>query len=132
MLGDKKTYEIGFLLRDPDAEKEVLSLIFQHRGSVINKSQIKAIKLAYPVKKATSAYFGYVQFELLPENLEKLTHSLRLNQSIIRFIAITWLPVKKVSERKLRSKKISRIEAVPKSSLTNEILEEKLAALESE
>lgn len=134
MLGDSKTYEIAFLLKDPEAEKAVSDLISQYSGNIANKSQTRSIKLSYPIKKAASAYFGYIQFELLPENLEKLSQALRLNQSVLRFLAVEWSPAKKVFERKSGGRKSfpRPAEAAPKTVLTNEVLEEKLAALEGD
>lgn len=126
----KKLYEIAYILIDPATENAIADLLSQYKAVISYKSSPADIKLAYPIKKHSSAFFGYAQFELEPENVQKVKESIRLNQSILRFLIIVKLKVKKAvsSGKKPEIRKYVKIEAAPapKSVLTNEALEEKL------
>jgi len=82
MQNDFKSYEIAFLIKDPEEESAITGLINRYKGNIFQKSSLKEMKLAYPIKKHLSAYFGYVQFELLPADVDKLSQSLKLNPAI--------------------------------------------------
>ncbi len=123
MPSDFKSYEISFLLKHPEGEKAVIDLIDQHKGRVFQKGSLSEIKLAYPIKKHASAYFGYIQFELRPDQIEKISQSLKLNPLVLRHLTITPPLIKK--ERKAESKEYVKPVAPPQV-LTNEALEEKL------
>ena len=119
-------YELAFLLKDPAAEKVVLDLLAQHKASVTNQSQVNSIKLAYPIKKHVSAYFGYVNFEADPADIKELSGILRLNPEVLRFLVIASPVLKKEEGEKAEGKKSAKAEAAGKSVLTNEALEEQL------
>lgn len=125
MLSDPKFYEIAFLVKNPEEEKTVIDLINQYKGKVIQKSPLKELKLAYPIKKHITAYFGCVQFELLPADIEKVSQSLKLNSQILRYLAIT-PPIMKQEKRIMGVKEHIKPPAVSQPVLTNEALEEKL------
>lgn len=125
MLSNPKFYEIAFLIKNPEEEKTVADLINQYKGKVFQKSPLKEVKLAYPIKKHTTAYFGYVQFELLPANIEKISQSLKLNSLVLRYLTIT-PPIMK-RERRVENKEfVKPLAAAPKQALSNVALEEKL------
>ncbi len=125
MLSDLKSYEISFLLKNPEGESAIVDLINQHKGKIIHKGSLKEIKLAFPIKKHSSAYFGYVQFELAPAQIEKVSQSLKLNPLVLRHLTITPPMIKK--ERRIESREREYVKpAAPQSVLTNEALEEKL------
>ncbi len=133
MKADTKLYELAFLLKDPEAEKAIDALLMQHGGVMASKGQTKPIKLAYPIEKHVSAFFGYMQFEMQPENIEKISHALMLAPNVIRFLVTIPPAVKKPAEKRPEDgKKVSVKREGSKSVLTNDALEEKLAALESE
>ena len=131
MTDGLKSYEIAFLVKNPEEEKAVLDLLGQYKGRVLQKSALKETYLSYPIKKHTTAYLGYIQFELAPLEVEKLSQSLKLNPAILRYLAVTLPAIKKVSERTekkpaedAKSAKPAAVSAGP--ILTNEALEEKL------
>ncbi len=130
MGDDFRSYEVAFLVKSPEEEKVVADLINQHKGNILQKSQIKETKLAYPIKKHSSAYFGYMHFELLPADLERLSNSLKLNPAVLRYLTVLAPAVKKPSERKSAEKENKEVPApavtASRSILTNEALEEKL------
>lgn len=128
MTDDFKAYEVAFLVKSPNEEGVIADLINQHKGNILHKSPLKETKLAYPIKKHSSVYFGYVQFELLPADLEKLSQSLKLNSAILRYLTVIVPAVKNSLERKFvdKEKKEAPSIAVSRPILTNEALEEKL------
>lgn len=132
----KKVYELAFLLKDPSSEKVVLDFLAQYKAVVINQSQINSMKLAYPVKKHLSAFFGVINLETEPENMKALSSALNLSSDVLRFLIIAVPNVSKksvASEERRRysegseSRKINKTETTNSSSvLSNKALEEKL------
>lgn len=121
----KKVYEISFLLKDASSEKVITDLLDQHEALIKSKSLINPIKLAYQIKKYSSAYFGYINFEADPANVKSFSDSLKFKEEVLRFLVIT-VPVVKVSPKKEEDKKIMKEPEGSKQALTNEALEEKL------
>ncbi len=134
MKSERKLYEISYLLQDPEMEKAVTDAIAQYEGTIAHKTPAKPIKLAYPIRKHSSAFFGYLNFECAPEHLEALTKTLGLSKDVLRFIIVVPPAPRKASTKRnpLRAAMTKPETAPAKSLLTNEALEEKLAAMESE
>lgn len=127
MTTDPKVYEVAFLAKSLEEEKALTELIKQYRGSVLQKGAFQEIKLAYPIKKQTSAYFGYLRFEFLPEDVDKLSEALKLHPGILRHLIITPPAVKKTVERRSEAPEMVRPAPVSRAAvLTNEALEERL------
>ena len=131
MTDDFKVYEVAFLVKSPNEEGVIADLINQHKGNILHKSPLKETKLAYPIKKHSSAYFGYVQFGLLPTDLERLSQSLKLNPAVLRYLTVIAPVVKNLLERKSIDKDDKEKKEAPsvagfRQVLTNEALEEKL------
>lgn len=132
MKTEPKLYEISFLLQDPEGEKELAQLIAQHNGVLKAQQPAKAIRLAYPIAKHTSAYFGFMHCELPTSAVELIDKTLKLNKNVIRFLIVI-PPLIKVSakERKSDGRKLVK-KAASGTLLTNDALEAKLAAFENE
>jgi ribosomal protein S6 len=133
---DKKEYELAFLLKNRDTESAVETLVKQHGGNIIFKSPVSETRLAYPIKKLQQAYFGYVYFMAMPNEVEKIMHDANLNQALLRVLVIT-PPVGK-GPASLRNARVERTgkkaeEVVAPAAvggiLTNEALEEKLSEI---
>ncbi|MBU4348266.1 30S ribosomal protein S6 [Patescibacteria group bacterium] len=124
-LEAKKVYEISFLLKDPSSEKIIVDLLNQHEVLIKNKSSINSIKLAYPIKKYLSAYFGYINFEADPASIKSFSDSLKFKEEVLRYLIIT-VPITKVLQKKDEEKKVVKEPDASRSALTNEALEEKL------
>ncbi|HEY4499802.1 MAG TPA: 30S ribosomal protein S6 [Candidatus Paceibacterota bacterium] len=133
MKTDSKLYEIAFLLKDPEGEKDLVQIIAQHNGTIKVQQPAKAIRLAYPITKHTSAYFGFMHCDLPASAIESIDRTLKLNKNVIRFLIVI-PPLIKASktERKSDGRRLVKKVASTKSLLTNDVLEEKLAALENE
>ena len=122
----KKVYELAFMLKDPSSEKVVLDLLAQHKATVVNQSPINSVKLAYPVKKHLTAFFGVINMETEPENMKALSSALNLSSEVLRFLIIAVPNVKKSTERS-EPRKTNKVEAPASSAtLSNKDLEDKL------
>lgn len=94
MLEGARQYEISFLtLREGDKEA-VVTAIAGAQGEIISEGRYAEIKLAYPIKKQTSAFFGSFIFSATPEKEVELEKALRFTEGVLRFIIITPPPRK--------------------------------------
>ncbi|MFZ3132929.1 MAG: 30S ribosomal protein S6 [Desulfosporosinus sp.] len=122
----KKVYELAFLLKDPSLDKVVLDFLAQHKAVVIDQSPINSIKLAYPIKKHVTGFFGVINLEAEPDNIKALSTALNLSADVLRFLIIAVPSVKKSSER-TEPRKVNKTEATTSNSvLSNKDLEDKL------
>lgn len=132
----KRDYELSFLLKMPEAETEIADVLSQHQLEVFEKGPVSEIRLAYPIKKQNSAYFGFYYFRGQPENAQKVSESLLLKASVLRYLLITPPAQSKtdVSRRVPRSAAPVKpampaemdIKPPRQEILSNELLEEKL------
>ena len=87
-------YQLFYLaspeIQDLEAEdlKMGVESFLKERGEVKLTEKIKKIKLAYPVKKQTEAFFGFVFFETSPEKIAELKTMLDNDKKIIRHLII--------------------------------------------
>lgn len=92
---EKKFYEIGYLLRpnlrEADAENKkdyLMNLIGGLGGDSVLSPSCRKQKLAYPIKKQTSAYFGYLLMEIFPSKLAEIKEKIRYDGDILRYIVL--------------------------------------------
>lgn len=116
---NKKEYEIGFVLKSLEAEKEVAAALSQQEAEVTYKSPVTETRLAYPIQKHQVAQFGFYHFNASPEAIVKLNKALGLNQNVLRFLIIT--PPAKANQQTQRPEK-----KAPAPIVSNEALSEKL------
>ena len=128
---NQKVYEISFLLKN-EAD---LAVIDEHLKSInaeiVERGHLASIKLAYPILKNQSAYFGFIHFKMSGDMAKQLNQAMRFDSHIIRYLIITPPPAKP-ERRAMVSNRVKPAKKEVKSELTNEALEEKLAALKSE
>lgn len=134
----KKQYEIAFLLKSQEDESDLAELLKQFSVEVSYKSPLNEIRLAYPIKKRQQAYFGFLQFNSLPEKVEKLNQALNLSPLVLRtLVVLAGSPAAKsergrVSRADFRShapklsEEIAPQPATRGGALSNEALEKKL------
>jgi len=104
---ESKNYEIAYLISPNVSEEQIFgvagkitSLIQDAKGIANKVEEPKKIKLAYPINKQRSAYFGWTTFAMLPENLEEFKKKLKFEEkSIMRFLVV-FLPKKVLELRK--------------------------------
>ena len=135
---DKKQYEISFLLKEEAGQKLVLDTIKELGGDIETESPVSKIALAYPIKKETSAFFGFLHFFLAPAEIKELNHRMETTEAILRHLIIT-PPFKKAPPRERpqsapaskeeapRASAVSKKAESPKNEvLTNEDLEKRI------
>jgi len=123
---ETKTYEIGYLITVPEKEKEIVRIVEQSGGTIVDNRSAAEVRLAYPVKKHQSAYFGVCYFTAMSEAPLRLQEALKRDDQILRFLVV--VRVKKEPKVKKEKKGVERPVAVPPpvAEVTNEALEEKL------
>ncbi len=123
----KKKYEIAFLLKEEN--NSIISPILKKRGfDILAENPLVKIRLAYPVKKESYAYFGCCHFEGEPGAIKELRADLKLNLEILRYLIITPPFVKEFSRKFAPEKEKSekKVSLSSESILTNEALEKKI------
>lgn len=141
MSNDLKKYEISFLIREESDKDEIVKTVVSNNGSITNDGNVSKIKLAYPIKKEASLYFGHFIFSAAQEIVKKIENNLKINSKVLRFLILTPPIVKSLEVRtradrfagiKTEQKMIKKTEkpevrkAEVKTSLSNEELEKKL------
>ncbi len=124
----KKEYEISYLVTAPETEQEVLSVLKKNGAEITHQKAATSIVLAYPIKKHTSAYFGFCHFNVDAAAVEPIDATLRLHKGLIRFLIIT-PPVKMAASGLFggngRPERPEKKVTAP-GALSNEALSEKL------
>ena len=122
-------YEISFLANTSEDVSAIRSLLSDLKAEIITEGPVSEIQLAYPIEKKTSASFGYIHFKLPTLSIEKINDTIGLNKNILRFLIITPIPAKPIPRRmETGARPVKKTAA---NDLSNEALEEKLAALQA-
>jgi ribosomal protein S6 len=110
-----RIYEVGYLLVPTVKEEDVPALygnikelVASLGGEVISDEMPRMISLAYPMQKTvsnirskfTSAYFGWVKFEIDSDKVSGIKKKLDMDPNVLRFLTI-----KTVKENTIASKK---------------------------
>lgn len=120
-------YELSYLISDAAEAERISEVLTAHGSDISVKGQAVNVRLAYPIKKQLSAWFGFVYFRALPEVAEKISEALKVQPSVLRFL-LTASPKETLSyeARKPRVPEPKPEAAVIQPALTNEALEQKL------
>jgi len=108
MNEETKNYELAFLLKSEQDYKELFNAINDARAQVSTEGQLAKIKLAYPIKKESFAYFGYLYLTSDAQNIKKLSEALRNNLKILRFLIFIKSLVKPIKTGKTSRVRLSR------------------------
>ena len=94
MDSESKNYELAYLISLSVPEEEVLTrvgklttLIEGNKGSIRHVQEPRKIKLAHPVKKERTAYFGYTTFAVVPASLLSLEKKIK-GEEILRHLLV--------------------------------------------
>ena len=112
---EKKNYEIGFLLKSEDKKPEIRKIIESRKGEITEEGAVIGIKLAYPIKKETFAYFGYVRFLAEPSAIKEMDEEAKHNPALLRHLIVIY-PAKKISKVKRERRGMAAREAVVRKS----------------
>lgn len=127
-----KPYEIGYLVRSEESASALIGHLKRLGAKILFEGETKSIKLSYPVRHHSSAYFGYIHFEIHPELISNLNDALKLDNQITRFLIITPPFAKERNQSPNTEPTQSRRVIKPKTevnegvALSNDLLEEKL------
>ena len=121
MSEGKRDYEIAFLLKNPESEKELAAVLSKNGADFLYQKPAAELKLAYPIEKHVSAWFGFYHFKINPENVKLIKGELTLNPNVLRSLIIT--PPVQVSNPLGQQVRPDR---KPTTVLSNEALEEKI------
>lgn len=100
-LEGQKEYEVSFWVIAEEAAAEVCDILSSAKMTVGVKSPLASLKLAYSIKKHTSAFFGSCVFTGLPENIKQIDEVLARHAKVLRYLIIT--PPVKINTREPRS-----------------------------
>jgi len=104
MTEGKKQYTISYLAKT-ESDKETVLKSLNHIGAQnLAEGRLTELKLAYPIKKQTSAFFGSITFEVVPEMIIKIDEQLKFAEGILRFLIVT-ASIRKISPRFTRNQK---------------------------
>ena len=85
-------YELSFLLKTAEDAAKVSLVATRHGAEMVFQSPVNQIRLAYPIKKEVSAYFGFIQFVALPAESVKMNEELGREPAVIRFLLVEASP----------------------------------------
>jgi small subunit ribosomal protein S6 len=126
-----KPYEISFLLRNEEDVAVVVKKLSELGAVIIKEGAVNYIRLAYPIKKEESAYFGYIHFSAEPEVVKRINGALKLESKVLRFLIVTPPVGKMIQRRQDFRREVARDIETPVATskvepLSNAELEEKL------
>jgi ribosomal protein S6 len=123
-----RPYEISFLVRAEEDVPALAALLSEHGAQVTDEGQVRKLALAYPVKKVTEGYFGYLVATMDPESAKKLENSARTFPQVLRLLVLSSEPAK--APKASAVKKAARRErAAAPAAVSNEDLAKELEKL---
>lgn len=124
-----REYEVAFLVRDEASAQDASARVAQY-GTITSQGAVKRLAFAYPVKKETSGFFGFLRLQALPEAITRLEKDFEMAQPILRVLVTRISDKKEGAAEEGRPKRVMRTapraEAAPGGALTNEALEKKI------
>jgi len=123
MIDGKKQYTISYLARTEADKESVLKSLKEVNALTLTEGRVSELKLAYPIKKQTSAFFGFIAFEVAPEAISKIDEQLKFEEGILRFLIVI-APARKLNARLVNNQKnkeeIEKPDAVNNADLIRE------------
>jgi len=133
----KKTYEVSFLAKSENGAATMVGHLKSAGADIANEGRLSKMRLAYPIDRQGSAYFGCITCSLEAESVSKIHDAIRLDDEIMRILILS--PSLKKEEVKKPSsyegRRVDEVSSEVKSvkkddsadgTLSNELLEEKL------
>ncbi|MEK9186380.1 MAG: 30S ribosomal protein S6 [Patescibacteria group bacterium] len=122
-----KEYEISFLVTQ-EAERSAVDAVLKAAGAQVSYQEpLREIRLAYPMGKHVSAFFGFYYFKSESSAIANINGALKLKPEVIRFLIIT-PPVPRKTRERVNGKPTAPqiVEPRPPAELSNEALSQKL------
>ena len=133
----KKLYEVSFLAKSENGAALMVGHLTRFGAEILNEGSLKKVKLAYPIEKGESAYFGCMNCKLPTDAISSVNDAVKLDKEIMRILIVGSQPVREKaggpsldrtpyeSTRVIEQKSAKRAES-DEGALSNELLEEKL------
>ena len=127
METDLREYELSFLLKAENGREALEKAILDNGGKITYREPLKEVRLAYPIQKHETAYFGFGYFQADPIKTQEIRHEVSLRPEVIRFLIIT-PPVSRKSKESRIQKPVAVTPAIESKTpaISNEALEQKL------
>lgn len=123
-----KEYEISSVSTSETVLADVKGALEKEQATVSEEGKSVAIRLAYPIRKQTSGFFGFIKFSAYPETITAIEKRVSALPHMLRLLIVTPPPVH-VSENERRPQRPVTTDkpGTPESAqLTNEALEQKI------
>lgn len=95
MDSEQKNYELAYLLSPSLPYEEVLTwsnklaaLIEEAHGVIRHSETPKKRQLSYSIKKTETAYLGWLNFSILPEEISNVTKRVKATEHVLRHLII--------------------------------------------
>lgn len=122
-----REYELSVLLAVGESMDAVKSVLLANGAAALQSHSISEIRLAYPIKKKSTALFSFCSFTAQPAQIEKMKAELRALKPVLRFLVITPPAQAVVQPAKAAPKATETKPEKPQPAiLSNEALEQKL------
>lgn len=134
----KKKYEVSFLSKSESGAALVVGHLTGYGAEIVNEGNLSNMKLAYPINKQESAYFGCISCYMPTDSISKVHDAVRLDKEILRMLILSApaarenidvqirQPMTQGLPKKTQRPRMEKQESVEKEALSNELLEEKL------
>ena len=106
----KRKYEMMFILEvmeSANAKSQVNEILNQHGANILKEEDMGVKTLAYQIKKRDKGFYYLIQMELEPKVLKDINNDIRLNEHILKYMALI-ITEKKEKPKPEKKKKITR------------------------
>ncbi|MAF79700.1 hypothetical protein CL629_01325 [bacterium] len=90
-------YEITYLVKDEKDASFMRSVLLKHEAVIVREDPIYKVQLEYPIESEKYAFLGIFVFEILQDNISKLSSDLRLDKKVLRYLITK--PISRREER---------------------------------
>lgn len=151
--GDGSIYELGYLFVPTIAEENILgkfselkSYLEKKGATFIQEELPKMMTLAYEMSKTisnkktwfSSAYFGFIKFEIEPSVIDSINKELARDEDLIRFLIVSTVRENTMIGKKLHQTRDRRVRtskeegSVAETPLTEEQIDAEIDAMVSD
>lgn len=93
---DKQNYELAYHISSnlddagvQRARQDVENVVVSHKGTIVFSKDPEKIRLAYPIKHQSYAYFGYFNFNIESgDSISEIKNDLNLSSDILRILVL--------------------------------------------
>lgn len=85
------TYELTIILRNKDVEHQlerVKELLKKHGTAFLGDNSLGVKRLAYQIDREHEGYYLFMNVEMSPDSVKKITSEFKLNNNILRYLFV--------------------------------------------